>query len=231
LLFAALRLLGSLHDVSLRASPANAAIGAAILASAFITGFAGRDLSYVTSGKPAGEERLIDLFVYNYERPFPEHLDYHPALAGFAVVAFAILVLASVARLRKVGIYALLGVSFWFAAWSLDVHMIDLSPHWGQRELVKRYYEQRQNDKEPLIAWQMNWKGENLYTGNRVHVYVDLDNKAVEKWMGEHTKTQAYFLLEHSRLGNFKRMLGSRKVEELSTLRENNKFILVRAFL
>jgi 4-amino-4-deoxy-L-arabinose transferase-like glycosyltransferase len=231
LLFAALRLLGSLHDVSLRASPANAAIGAAILASAFITGFAGRDLSYVTSGKPAGEERLIDLFVYNYERPFPDHLDYHPALAGFAVVAFAILVLASVAKLRKVGIYALLGLSFWFAAWSLDVHMIDLSPHWGQRELVKRYYEQRQSDKEPLIAWQMNWKGENLYTGNRVHVYVDLDNKAVEKWMGEHAKSQAYFLLEHSRLGNFKRMLGSRKVEELSTPRENNKFILVRAFL
>jgi 4-amino-4-deoxy-L-arabinose transferase-like glycosyltransferase len=231
LLFAALRLAGTLDDPKLRANPSNASISVAILASALVTAFAGRDLSWVTNGKPAGEERLIDLFVYNYERPFPAHLDYHPALTGFAVVAFLVLVMASVAKLRKVGIYALLSVSFWFAAWSLDVHMIDLSPHWGQRELIRRYYEERKSDDEPLIAWQMNWKGENLYTGNRVHVYVDLDNKAVEKWMNEHKKTEAFFVLEHSRLGNFKRMLGARRVEELSTERENNKFILVRAYL
>jgi hypothetical protein len=75
----------------------------------------------------------------------------------------------------------------------------------------------------------MNWKGENLYTGNRVHVFVQLDNKAINKWMEKHPGTRAYFVLEHSRLANFKRMMGKRKVEELSTSRENNKFILVRA--
>ncbi|MDB4985501.1 MAG: Polymyxin resistance protein ArnT, undecaprenyl phosphate-alpha-L-Ara4N transferase [Myxococcaceae bacterium] len=231
LLYFALQLLGAFQDKSLRAAPANASVGAALLASAFLTAFAARDLAWVTHGKPAGQERLIDLFVYNYERPFPEYLDYHPALTGFAVAAFVLIVVASVARLRKVGIYALLGVSFWFAIWGLDVHMVDLSPHWGQRELIKRYYEERHDNKEPLIAWQMNWKGENLYTGNRAHVYVDLDNKAVEKWMTEHSGSQAFFVLEHSRLGNFKRMLGKRRVEELSTLRENNKFLLVRTYL
>ena len=231
LLAAALHVLGAFRDASLRAGPGNAAVGAALLASAFLTAFAGRDLSWANSSKPAGQERLIDLFVYNYERPFPDYLDYHPALAGFAVAAFVLLVLASVARVRKVGIYALLGLGFWFAAWGLDVHMVDLSPHWGQRELMKRYYENRHDATEPLVAWQMNWKGENLYTGNRVHVYVDLDNKAVEKWMSEHKGTQAYFVLEHSRLSNFKRMLGARRVEELSTARENNKFLLVRTYL
>ncbi|MDB4973584.1 MAG: Polymyxin resistance protein ArnT, undecaprenyl phosphate-alpha-L-Ara4N transferase [Myxococcaceae bacterium] len=231
LLYFALQLLAAFQDQSLRASSANASVGAALLAGAFLTAFAGRDLAWVTNGKPAGQERLIDLFVYNYERPFPDYLDYHPALTGFAVAAFVLLVLASIARVRQVAIYALLGVSFWFAAWSLDVHMVDLSPHWGQRELIKRYYEDRKSPDEPLIAWQMNWKGENLYTGNRTHVYVDLDNKAVEKWMTEHSGTQAFFVLEHSRLGNFKRMLGKRKVEELSTARENNKFLLVRTYL
>jgi hypothetical protein len=231
LIIEAARRLGSLHDPDARASAGNAAIGAALIAGALLTAFAGRDLAFVTHARPAGEERLIDLFVYNYERPFPEHLDYHAALAGFAVAAFVIIVLAAIAKLRKAGIYALLGVSFWFSAWALDVYMIDLSPHWSQRELVKRYYDERKSEDEPLIAWQMNWKGENLYTGNRVHVYVDLDNKAVEKWMSEHKNTQAYFVLEHSRLPNFKRMLGARRVEELSTERENNKFILVRASL
>jgi 4-amino-4-deoxy-L-arabinose transferase-like glycosyltransferase len=231
LLYLALTQLNAFGEGGLRSSPAQAAVGAALFSGALLSAFAGRDLGWDTHTKPAGQERLIDLFVYNYERPFPDQFDYHPILSGFAVVAFALIVLASVARLRKVGIYALLATSFWFAAWSLDVHMIDLSPHWGQRELIKRYYELRHDDKEPLLSWQMNWKGENLYTGNRTHVYVDLDNKAIEKWMGEHKQSEAYFLLEHSRLSNFKRMLGVRKVDELSSLRENNKFILVRAHL
>jgi 4-amino-4-deoxy-L-arabinose transferase-like glycosyltransferase len=209
----------------------SAAVGAGFLASALLAAFAGRDLAWVTNARPAGHERLIGLFVYNYERPFPEHLDYHAALTGFAVVAFAVLVIASVARLRTVAIYALLGTSFWFAAWSLDVYLVDLSPHWGQRELMKKYYEERRSNDEPLLAWQMNWKGENIYTGNRVHVYVDLDNKAVEKWMNENKGKRAYFVLEHTRLGNFRRMLGTRKVEELTNMRENNKFLLVRADL
>ncbi len=231
LLYLALNQLGAFSAEGLRASPAQAAIGVALFSGAFLTAFAGRDLGWNVHAKPAGQERLIDLFVYNYERPFPEQFDYHPILSGFAVVAFAMILLASVARLRKVGIYALMATSFWFAVWALDVHMIDLTPHWGQRELVKRYYDLRQSADEPLLAWQMNWKGENLYTGNRTHVYVDLDNKAIEKWMGEHKQSEAYFLLEHSRLANFRRMLGARKVEELSSVRENNKFILVRAKL
>ncbi|HEY6877743.1 MAG TPA: glycosyltransferase family 39 protein [Polyangiales bacterium] len=230
LLYLALNQLGAFQD-GLKASPAQAAVGTALFSGAFLSAFAGRDLAWDTHTRPAGQERLIDLFVYNYERPFPEQFDYHAILSGFAVVAFAMILVASVARLRKVGVYALLATSFWFAVWALDVHMIDLSPHWGQRELIKRYYELRQSDKEPLLAWQMNWKGENLYTGNRTHVYVDLDNKLIEKWMGEHKQTEAYFVLEHSRLANFRRMLGARKVEELSTMRENNKFILVRAKL
>ena len=144
---------------------------------------------------------------------------------------FGLTLAAALPLLRKTALYGLLGCAVWFSAWSLDVYMIDLSPHWGQRELVKRYYAQRKSPQEPLVAWQMNWKGENLYTGNHVHVFIQLDNKQITAWLGENQKKRAYFLLEHSRLNNFKRLLGERKVEELSTPRENNKFILVRAQL
>ncbi len=200
-----------------------------LLAAAVVVAFAGRDLSWVLPERPLGHERLIQLFIYNYNRPFPDYLDYRPILSGFALTLVGLLVLASYQRLRKVALYAVLSTAFLFSAWSLNVYLIDLTPHWSQRELVKRYYEQRSGAQEPLIAWQMNWKGENLYTGNRVHVFVQLDNKAITKWMEKHPGTRAYFVLEHSRLNNFKRMMGKRKVEELSTKRENNKFILVRA--
>jgi len=167
--------------------------------------------------------------VYNYGRPFPEYLDYRPILAGFAVVATLAICAVAVARLRTTALVALLATAFWFSAWSLDVYLVDLSPHWGQRELVKRYYEDRSSGDEALVAWQMNWKGENFYSGNRVSVFVQLDNKAITKWLDDHHGKRAYFLLEHSRLGNFKRLMGKRKLDELTTQRENNKFILVRA--
>jgi len=210
--------------------PQDAAFSVALIAGAVVTAFSGRDLSWTTTGRPLGHERLLDLFVYNYQRPFPDHLDYRPILTGFAIILFALTLAAAWSPLRKAALYGVLGCSLLFATWSLDVYMIDLSPHWGQRELIKRYYAQRKSAKEPLIAWQMNWKGENLYTGNRVHVFVQLDNKALNKWLDEHKEQVAYFVLEHSRLSNFKRIMGAkRKVQELSTSRENNKFILVRA--
>lgn len=207
------------------------ALSVALVAGAVLTAFSGRDLSWRTTERPLGHERLIDLFVYNYQRPFPDHLDYRPILTGFSIVLFALLFAAAWPRLRKTALYGLLGCSIWFSMWSLDVYLIDLSPHWGQRELVKRYYNQRKSDKEPLVAWQMNWKGENLYTGNRVHVFVQLDNKALTKWVDNNKNKRAFFLLEHSRLNNFKRVMGKRKVQELSTSRENNKFVLVRVYL
>ncbi len=209
--------------------PADAAFSAALFAGAVLTAFSGRDLSWTTPERPLGHERLLGLFVYNYERAFPDHLDYRPILTGFAIVLTALTLGATLPLLRRTALYGLLGCAAWFTAWSLDVYLIDLSPHWGQRELIKRYYAQRKSPKEPLIAWQMNWKGENLYTGNRVHVFVQLDNKQITKWLDEHAKQRAYFMLEHSRLNNFKRLLGKRPVQELSTSRENNKFILVRA--
>jgi 4-amino-4-deoxy-L-arabinose transferase-like glycosyltransferase len=217
------------RKLRLRTSAETAGLSVAVLASTVVAAFAGRDLSFTLTERPVAHERFIQLFIYNYGRPFPEHLDYRPILSGFAVTIFGLLVLLAMPRLRKLAAYALLGVTFWLSAWSLNVYLIDLTPHWGQRELVKRYYDERKSDKEPLIAWQMNWKGENLYTGNRVYVFVQLDNKAITKWLDNNKGKRAYFVLEHSRLSNFKRMMGKRNVESLTTQRDNNKFILVRA--
>ncbi|MGE0789238.1 MAG: glycosyltransferase family 39 protein [Sandaracinaceae bacterium] len=191
----------------------------------------GRDLSWVTDARPQGYERLIQLFVYNYGRPWPEELDYRPVLTGFAIVAVTVAVLAALRPLRDVATRALIGVAIAFAIWSLDVYMIDLSPHWGQRELIARYYEERASADEPLVAWQMNWKGENFYTGNHVAVFVQLDNRALREWLDQHPNQTVYFVLEHGRLNSLRGLLGGATVEELTDMRLCNKFILIRAHL
>ena len=208
---------------------ARGAMTAALLASPPLLAMIGRDLSWVTDARPQGYERLIHLFVYNYGRPWPTELDYRPILTGFAVVSTALVALAAIKPVRDIAMRAFLGVAMCFCVWSLDVYMIDLSPHWGQRELVQRYYDVRASDEEPLVAWQMNWKGENFYSGNRVHVFVQLDNRALRTWLDENRGRTAYFLLEHSRLNSLRNVMRGSTIEDVTDSRFCNKFILVRA--
>jgi hypothetical protein len=213
---------------ALPAHPDERALGAGLLGGALLCAFVGRDLSWTTAKRPAGHERLIDLFVYNYDRPWPAHFDYRPILSGFAVVAVVLVALAAVRTLRPVLTHAIVGLALTFTVFALDVYMLDLTPHWSQRALVKRYYRERKSKHEPLVAWQMNWKGENFYSGNRVAVFVNLNNKEIEEWLEANTGRNAFFMLEHTRLGRFRTLVGKRKVQELTTTRDNNKFILVK---
>lgn len=212
--------------------PDERTLGAGLIAGALLCAFVGRDLSWTTAKRPAGYERLIDLFVYNYDRPWPSHFDYRPILGGFAIVVSALIALAAVRVLRPVLTQAIVGLAVAFTVFALNVYMQDLTPHWSQRDLVKRYYEERKSPKEPLVAWQMNWKGENFYSGNRVAVFVELNNKQITEWIDERAGKTAFFLLEHGRLNRFKTLVGSkREVEPLTTQRDNNKFVLVKVAL
>ncbi|MCA9580556.1 MAG: glycosyltransferase family 39 protein [Myxococcales bacterium] len=206
-------------------------LSVAAIASVAVLGLVGRDLSWATDSRPEGFERLMQLFVYNYQRPWPDYLDYRPILTGMAITATILLLALALPRLRRMAALGLLGFALTFSAWTLNVYMRDLSPHWGQRELVKLYYEKRTGPEEPLLAFQMNWKGENLYTGNRVHVFVKLDNKAIKKWIRENPGKRVFILLEHSRLHSIRSLLAGGEHKELTTKRDQNKFVLVEARL
>jgi len=217
--------------VSDASAPPADGISVALLGGAVICAFVGRDLSWTTSGRPAGYERLIHLFVYNYDRPWPEQFDYRPVLVGFGVVAVVSTLVAASRALRVTGVFMSLGTALAFSVWCLDVYIVDLTPHWGQQELFARYYAERKTPDAPIVAWQMNWKGENFYTGNRVAVFVQLDNKELKPWMEKHKGKQAFFVLEHGRLAGFNRLMPGGKSRALTTKRDNNKFLLVTAQL
>lgn len=208
-------------------SEVDLAVGVSLVAGACLVAFVGRDLSWATSARPQGYERLIDLFVYNYGRRWPEHLDYRAILTGFALATTLMVAAASLRPWRAVAIRSFLAVAVLFCIWSLDVYMVDLAPHWSIRELAARYYAERKSGEEPLIAWQMNWKGENFYTGNRVYVFAETDNERMRKWLKENQGRKAYFVLEHKRLDRFKQLVAGRPVRELTTKRDNNKLVLV----
>lgn len=228
---AVLAVLGSsdLRRFETRLAPArwSSAVGVALLLGACLLAFVGRDLSWTTSARPQGNERLTQLFVYNYGRPWPEHLDYRAILTGFAISATLLSAAAAFRYWRPVALRALAAVAVLFCVWGLNVYMVDLSDHWGIRTLAKRYYELRESPDEPLLAWQMNWKGENFYTGNRVHVFAETDNERIRDWLDENEGRTAYVVLQHLRLPQFRKLVPGREVRELSNRRDCNKLVLV----
>ncbi len=158
--------------------------GAMAISAAAITAFVARDLGYSGSSRPPGYQRLLQLFTYQYERQWPNlSFDYHPILIGFGAVAVAVSAAMAVHALRAHAVRAMVALAAVFAVWALDYYMVDISRHWSQRSLFERYYDREHGRRrrpvrdrvgedaryvfEPMGAYQMNWKGENFYTGGR----------------------------------------------------------------
>jgi hypothetical protein len=158
-------------------------------------------------------------------------LDFAPALVAFTVLATLACLLLALPRLRYHAAALLCVVAVGFSAWCIDVYLVQLAPHWGQRETMVAYYQHRKNPKEKLVAYQMNWKGENFYTGNYMATWASSGTKFKDwvKKQREKGVTAMYFTTEHSRVGTLKKELDNPKNFELLTDPTlNNKFFLAR---
>ncbi len=207
-------------------------LGAVAVGAAVLTYMVGRDLVWSPEGRNS-QIRLIHLITYNYGRPWPKSVDFGSWLWGFTIAATGVTLLLMIDRLRRYATVALLCVATAFAAWGVNSYLVKLSPHWGQRELFLAYERARQQEEGQLIAYQMNWKGENFYRGNQVPAFVSSGSK-FQKWIDEQKKTKDqkvfYFVTEHKRARNLKNELGSPgRFEKLTDPQLNNKFQLVRA--
>lgn len=216
-------------DHAKESSPqADIAIAIAVAAGTVILAFVARDAAWMTSARPHGFERFIHLFVYNYSRPWPEYIDYRPILTGFGITATLLFAFMALRWTRAAAARAALAAALLFSAWSLNVYLPDLGPHWGMQNLFARYYEERSGPEEPVLAYQMNWKGENFYTGNRVHIFVDIETDKLREWIAANRGKTVFVVLEKGRLGSMRGVFRGAEVEELTDERFNNKFMLVR---
>ncbi len=213
------------------AAHARAGLRLVLLLAAPLVWLVGRDLWAARVEGPRFD-RLLHLFTYNYERPWPAALDYTWAFVGFSTAAAIALGLAAFERLRRIAALGFGALAIAFACWALDVYFVDTAPHWGQRETILRQLEASRAEPGPLIAYQMNWKGENFYTGNASVGFVSTGKDFRDYLAAERRRGQRvfYFVLMHGRLGSLSTELGKTKaLDPLTTREQNNKFVLVRA--
>ncbi len=181
----------------------------------------------------------LDLFTYNHDRPYPTELVTKPLVAGApawltlgaaltlaSILVCGALVLAarsaSAERLVRAPAFFALGLSL-FLSW---VHWPQLGRHWTQRELVDRYFAERQ-PTEPLAAFFMNWKGETFYSRNEV-TQVSARDPRGEVSLIVSTHPRSWFLVEQHRVEVLRSVLppGARLVPV--DTEQTNKFVLAR---
>jgi 4-amino-4-deoxy-L-arabinose transferase-like glycosyltransferase len=209
------------------------ALGVLGVSAALLTLLITRDLSTTIASDVPASARLLHLITYNYKRAWPASLNFEAVQWAFGMVAAASALLLT-SRLRHHAAVLGLAVGAWFCAFTLWIYLPRLAPHFGQRELFLAYYAARKGPDEPIVAYQMNWKGENFYTGNRLPAFVSSGDK-FKGWISRLRKRGAkkvYFVTEHTRIGALKVELGSgARVVTLTDKRLNNKFVLLSAQL
>ena len=225
---------GATLEETQRRSHEQLLIAAAAILAAFLVVVVGRDLVIKPDGADQpGAIRLLQLFTYNYRRSWPESLDFASVLGGFTTVAGIIGVALAVKKLRRHAVVAACCFAFLWALWGVDVYMVKMSPHWGQHEVIEAYYKDRKGPEEQLVAYQMNWKGENFYTGNRIPAFVS-SGANFQKWLTEQKNKGnkvMYFVTEHSRVGGLRSEVQGKGYKEITDKVICNKFVLVRAEL
>jgi 4-amino-4-deoxy-L-arabinose transferase-like glycosyltransferase len=154
-----------------------------------------------------------------------------PALGMLGALVFV----ARSVRLGPVVPIAVAGLVY--GAFLIDKYLPDLGPHWSQKHVIAAYYANRQSADEPLIVYNLYWRGENFYTRNEVYsqaepaekwAWVEPNNLSPQVWFGKHKGTRIFILLERQRLEMVRGILpvGSRgdvKIVDDS----NNKLLLI----
>ncbi len=209
-------------------------LGAGAVASALLLAVIARDLVIKPEGSDQpGAIHLLQLFTYNYRRAWPDSLDFSAALAGFAAVAVALSLALAVRSVRHHAVAAFGAFAFVWAVWGTDVYMQRTAQHWGQHEVIAAYYADRASPQETLVAYQMNWKGENFYTGNKIPAFVSTGS-TFTTWLKKQRDAGVkvmYFITEHGRIGGLKGEVAAKAYREVTDKTLCNKFILVRAEL
>lgn len=170
-------------------------------------------------------QHLVNLFTYKYDRAYPREVNPRPFILAFALGGAGASVVLYAFRQKAAAIAAFVAVGLGFGAWVSHHHFNMLAPHWSQRHLFDTYFKERKGD-EPIYAYQLNWRGETLYSRNRTLQIKESGANARIRALVD-LPGREFIITEQSRYHTLKNTLSPAKREKLQILdRSNNKYYL-----
>jgi 4-amino-4-deoxy-L-arabinose transferase-like glycosyltransferase len=153
---------------------------------------------------------LVNLVTYKYDRDFPREVIVRPFLAVIFGGGGAFAFIALARKKTALAFRAVVVTAFLSAIWIAHHHFNMLSPHWSQAHLFATYFtdrgENRGEGREPLIAYQLNWRGETFYSRNEV---LELMNAGASERLREILKRPGrhFIVLERNRFAELRSLL------------------------
>lgn len=99
-------------------------------------------------------ERWIEMFVFRYDRPWPNAdpyaVDVSDGILGLGVFA-AIALAVAATRFTRLGVALIGAAGLAICIWALQVYMPHAGQHWGMRDAVRGYYANRTVYGEKLV--------------------------------------------------------------------------------
>ena len=214
-------------------------LGATAIAAAPLVPLVAADLvAKDAGGRLEGPARLMWLFTYRYDRPWPASLDLRSPMVAVALAATVLLLALVLPHVRRAAVSGWIALAIAWTAWVLDAYLPAATPHWGQRAVMAAYYAQRAGPQEPIASYQMNWKGENFYTGNRIAQFgtpsTPQGTPSFSDWIREQRArgtSVLYVVTEQNRVAGLRRDLAPKELHEVTTPADCAQFVLVRAEL
>ena len=94
------------------------------------------------------QEKIIELFIYRYDRPWPLgdpwNVDLTDPILYFGIASAVLILALAFSRTRRAVVCALFVVMLAWGLWVGNEYMGAAAPHWGQRALHQKYYAERQ---------------------------------------------------------------------------------------
>lgn len=168
---------------------------------------------------------LVHLFTYKYDRSFPRGLIVAPALLLILGGGAALAIAAGVLRRPALSTLAIGLSALGLASYCSHYHFNMLSPHYSQAQLFRTYFEERRAG-EPILAYQLNWRGEAFYSRGQV---VELMNAgAADRLRAKVGEPGRHFILiENTRFTELRNLLPAPARERLEIIdRSNEHFYL-----
>ncbi|MGM0597437.1 MAG: ArnT family glycosyltransferase [Myxococcota bacterium] len=156
---------------------------------------------------------IVNLFVYKYERLFPYELNLSWGIAFFSIPLFLAIIIFFFKQNKKT-VIAYLFTAFGFTGFLIYYYIPAVAPHWSQKKLHEIYYKCRKNPSERFIAWQLNWRGENFYSKNKVLPFMSLKSEKFNAYLKRYrtrnlneTLSARYLILENRRFKKLRNYL------------------------
>lgn len=207
--------------------------GARTMAMLVVAGAATALVGIDVASLPA---HFAKLMTYRYSRLWPSE-SWNATVVGGFVIALSLAVLAAtVSSVRRKALVAVTVIACAFTLFLLDVYWLRTGPLGGQRALFEAYYRARAGDtnRTELVAYQLNWKGENFYSGNDLAIFIQ-SGAPFRKYLEERKRRELpilYVVTETGRVSSLRSELGSiGSFDILTDAASSPEFSLVRAVL